>query len=218
MRGDLEVMTMHRVRVLLAGGLVATVLVVAQSALAGAPSRRYSEKQRSSAVPPARAWMARPCPNAGAPVSSAPPSVLRSAVVCLINEQRESRGLPALRASARLNAVAQRHTQAMVASRVFSHGADFALRFTDGGYDWRAAAENIASGYATPRTVVAAWMASLGHCRNILSPLFRDVGTGVSAKSVGPGIGEGTWTQDFGLRMQQSYPSRNARPEDGCPY
>jgi uncharacterized protein YkwD len=182
------------------------LLILAQSGTAGARSGL------------SRARASQQCPDANVPVMGASASVLRSGVVCLINQERELRGLPALRTSARLNAVAQRHTQTMVASGVFSHGADFTLRFTDGGYDWRAAGENIATGYATPRTVVAAWMASLGHCRNILSPVFRDVGTGVSPGSVGADIGPGTWTEDFGLSMKQSSPSGNTGPESGCPY
>jgi uncharacterized protein YkwD len=166
----------------------------------------------------ARATLARPCAYADAPVTGAPAPVLRSAVVCLINEQREARGLPALLASERLNNIAQRHTHAMVATGTFSHGSDFVSRFTDGGYDWRAAGENIASGYATPRSVVDAWMASRDHCQNILSPMFRNVGTGVAVQGVGTGVGPGTWTEDFGVLMQQSFPSSNTRPRDGCPY
>lgn len=165
-----------------------------------------------------RARAAAGCADANAPVGAVTSAALRDAVVCLINEQREARGLPGLRTSARLNGVAQRHTQAMVASGVFSHGADFALRFTDGGYDWRAAGENIAAGYATPRSVVNAWMASLGHCRNILTPTFRNLGTGVAAGSVGADVGPGTWTEDFGLLMSQSAPSSDTGPENGCPY
>lgn len=160
----------------------------------------------------ARAIPSSQCAYADAPVTGAPAPVLRDAVVCLINQQREGRGLPALSASSKLNLVAQRHTQAMVATGDFTHGFDFAQRFIAGGYDWRAAGENIASGYATPRSVVAAWMASPNHCRNILSPMFRNVGTGVSLAGVGAGIGHGTWTQDFGLLMKQSVPSRNTAP------
>jgi uncharacterized protein YkwD len=165
-----------------------------------------------------RARAAAQCAYANAPIGSVPSARLRGAVVCLINQQREARGLPGLRTSARLNGVAQRHTQAMVASGVFSHGADFALRFTDGGYNWRAAGENIATGYATPESVVSAWMASTDHCRNILAPMFRNVGTGVAAGSVGAGVGPGTWTEDFGLLMNQSAPSADTGPESGCPY
>ena len=165
-----------------------------------------------------RARLSAQCAYADTPVGSVAASVMRTAVVCLLNQQRAAHGLPRLRPAARLNGVAESHTQAMVVSGVFSHGGAFAVRFTAGGYDWRAAAENIASGYATPRSVVAGWMASQDHCRNILSPLFRDVGTGVSAGSVGLGVGEGTWTEDFGVLMSQSFPSSNTGPQNGCPY
>ena len=76
---------------------------------------------------------------------------------------------------------------------------------------------NIAAGYATPRSVVTGWMASTDHCRNILNPAFRDVGTGERDASVGP-YGGGTWSQDFGLRLGQSPPSHNQGPMQGCPY
>jgi uncharacterized protein YkwD len=175
----------------------------------------------SAAAHASRSFRARSsaqCAYANTRVGAASSSALRSAVVCLINQQRETRGLPGLRVSGRLNGVAERHTQAMVGSGVFSHGADFSLRFSQGGYNWRAAGENIATGYATPLSVVDAWMASPDHCRNILSPMFRDVGTGVAPGSIGGDTGPGTWTQDFGLLMSQSAPSRNAGPENGCPY
>jgi uncharacterized protein YkwD len=119
----------------------------------------------------------------------------------------------------RLDRVAQRLTRSMVASSVFSHGADFALRFSASGYDWQAAAENIATGYTTPRAVVAAWMTSPGHCRNILNPAFRDLGTGAAAAAAGAwNAAPGTWAEDFGLLMSQSALSRNAGPQNGCPY
>ena len=196
-----------RVSVALVCTLGAALLAAAVPVGAAAHARR-----------PARARPAAQCTNANAFVGAATTSALRSAVVCLINQQREARGLPGLRSSGRLNGVAQRHTEAMVASGVFSHGTDFASRFTEGGYDWRAAGENIATGYATPRSVVSAWMASPDHCRNILSPMFRNIGTGVAARSIGPDVGRGTWTQDFGLLMSQSAPSRNGGPENRCPY
>lgn len=165
-----------------------------------------------------RARLSEACPNAATPVSSASLATLRAAVLCLINQERTARGLPSLRPSPRLSHAAQSHTQAMVSTAYFGHGANFTLRFSAVGYDWRAAGENIATGYATPRSVVAAWMASAGHCRNILSPTFRDAGTGVSVAAVGANVSLGTWTEDFGLLMSRTSPSANTRPENGCPY
>jgi uncharacterized protein YkwD len=66
---------------------------------------------------------------------------------------------------------------------------------------------------------VAAWMASPGHCQNILDPAFRNVGTGERPAAVGDwASGPATWTQDFGLKMSQSPPSSDQGPASGCPY
>jgi len=107
----------------------------------------------------------------------------------------------------------------MVSSDVFSHGTNFAGRISAAGYVWRAAGENIATGFQTPAGVVRAWMASTGHCENILNPTYGNVGTGVSNRAVsGWASGAGTWTQDFALSMYKSPPSANWGPADGCPY
>ncbi len=109
----------------------------------------------------------------------------------------------------------------MVLTGQFTHGPGdaFARRISSTGYAWQTAGENIATGYPTPRSVVAAWMASTEHCRNILDPAFRDVGTGEADAPVGAfASGPATWTQDFGLRIGQPLASRNSGPMNGCPY
>jgi uncharacterized protein YkwD len=199
--------TKRRSSVLTVCILVTGSLALASADVAGAHRR-----------PASRARLSQACPNADTPVTGASASALRAAVLCLINQERSARGLPNLRMSARLNHVAQRHTEAMVSTGYFGHGAEFTLRFSAGGYDWRAAGENIASGYTTPRSVVAGWMASAGHCRNILSPTFRDAGTGVVGGAVAADMPPGTWTEDFGLLMSRTPPSANLRPASGCPY
>ena len=71
----------------------------------------------------------------------------------------------------------------------------------------------------TPRQVVDGWMASAGHCENILNPTYRDVGTGVNRHAVGGyASGPATWTQDFALPMGSRAPSRNSGPAHHCPY
>jgi uncharacterized protein YkwD len=110
----------------------------------------------------------------------------------------------------------------MIGGHTFSHtgaGSDPGARVKAAGFRWWAVGENIATGYATPKQAVAAWMASGGHCRNILSPQYTDVGTGVAASSV-PGYSSApsTWTQDFGLPAGESAPSSNWGPANACPY
>jgi uncharacterized protein YkwD len=157
------------------------------------------------------------CAGAHRKIAASSPSALKSAVVCLINRQRRGHGLPALRANRDLDHSAQGWTRNMVVHHDFTHGSDFASRITRAGFHWSAAGENIATGYATPSAVVRAWMASTGHCQNILDPSYRAVGTGVSARAAVTDA-PGTWTQDFALRMGQAPASRNTGPEAGCPY
>lgn len=159
------------------------------------------------------------CPNAGTPARRLTLTLVREAVVCLINLQRTERGLPALTDSPRLDDSAQQWSDEMVRTGQFGHGTDFTARVSAAGYQWQAAAENVATGQRTPHAVVAAWMASAEHCQTILNPEFRNVGTGESPHPV-PGYAkhEATWTQDFGLMEGNRPPSHDARPASACPY
>jgi uncharacterized protein YkwD len=160
----------------------------------------------------------RACAHAQTRISAASRPAMQAAVVCLINGQRTGRHLPRLHENARLNRSAQGWTNEMVRARAFSHGSNFSARISAVGFNWSMVGENIAAGYDTPASVVHAWMASPDHCRNILSPSFLDVGTGVSQGSVAGAGSPGTWTQDFGLPMGAHQPSGNTGPANGCPY
>lgn len=165
------------------------------------------------------ATLVPPCADTNTPATAASAQAMNNAVVCLINGERLNYGLPALSINSKLNSVAQNWTSTMISTAQFTHGSDFSGRISASGYDWQAAGENIASGYPTPASVMSAWMASTDHCKNILNPTFRDVGTAVSTVLVPAwGTGPAIWTQDFGLLMAASPPSRNWGPSDGCPY
>jgi uncharacterized protein YkwD len=144
---------------------------------------------------------------------------MRASVLCLINQQRADHGLPALKESFLLDRSAEAWTNVMVATRRFWHGTHFASRITAVGFLWRDAGENIATGYTTPASVVAAWMASKDHCSNILDPNYRRVGTGLSRHPVGSfASGPSTWTQDFALGLLGRALSHDSAPMRGCPY
>jgi uncharacterized protein YkwD len=165
------------------------------------------------------AGRARGCANANRRATRGDAAAMRAAILCLVNQQRTSRHLPPLHADTRLNRSAQGWTNHMVSARVFTHGSNFAGRITAAGYIWSAAGENIATGFPTPRAVLSGWMRSTGHCENILSPSFRDLGIGVVARPVrGYASGPATWTQDFGLPRGAHAPSHNLGPARGCPY
>jgi uncharacterized protein YkwD len=184
--------------------------LLATSLLTPAPALASTHHVRAHAA------SATACAGANAPASGAPAARLRSAVLCLINQQRRGRHLPALTESSRLDRSAQSWTNKMVSTKTFAHvaGASSPMsRITGVGYQWMALGENIATGFKTPAQVVRGWMTSPDHCHNILDPQYRNVGTGVNAHPVvGSASGAGTWTQDFGLKLGSSAPSRNWGP------
>ncbi len=103
---------------------------------------------------------------------------------------------PELRCAARV------HSKDMLERGYFDHtnpdGEDPFVRMNRAGYDWFTAGENIAAGQPTPSEVMQGWMDSPGHCRNIMSPDFADIGVGAFA---GEGGAYGLyWTQVFGDR------------------
>jgi uncharacterized protein YkwD len=87
----------------------------------------------------------------------------------------------------------------MATTGEFSHigrdGSTFAARARAAGYA-NPAGENIAWGYASATEVMAAWMASPGHRRNILNCAVQSIGTGVSYAADGTPY----FTQVFGWR------------------
>ncbi len=192
-------------------------LALATLTIAPAAAGAHSRKQPDPIAHMATSSSA--CANANTPATQATKRVMRKAVVCLINQQRTSRHLPALHEQSQLERSAQSWTNTMVLQNIFTHGTAFWKRISAVGYDWQVAGENIATGFATPQQVVTAWMASPGHCRNILDPQYASVGTGVSSLPVlSAASGPATWTQDFGLTMTQTDPSHNWGPADHCPY
>ena len=200
---------------LLVVAMLSVVAVPVALAAGGAQAHRTHRRHRPPHRPAPR------CANADTPAAAASDQQMRAAVVCLINLQRTRRRLPALTASSALNRSAQGWTDLMVATGNFTHGPGnaFAVRISAAGYNWQTAGENIATGYPTPRSVVAAWMASTDHCRNILDPSFHDVGTGINPRPVlAAASGPATWSQDFGLLQGQGAPSGNRGPMNGCPY
>ncbi len=107
---------------------------------------------------------------------------------------------PALTLNAQLAQAAQGHASDMATQNYFSHtskdGRTFVQRIAATGYAFRTIGENIAAGQSTPQQVVAGWLQSEGHCRNIMNPSFRELGVGYAT---GGSYGY-YWVQDFGAR------------------
>jgi uncharacterized protein YkwD len=108
----------------------------------------------------------------------------------------------ALTYNAALEQAAQGHAADMAVKNYFSHtsqdGRDFSARITATGYKWYTIGENIAAGQTTPETVVAGWLKSEGHCRNIMNGSFKELGVGYAANA--SSSYRTYWVQDFGAR------------------
>lgn len=107
----------------------------------------------------------------------------------------------ALRWNDALTQGAELHSQDMQANNFTSHtGSDTSTvgqRITATGYAWSAVAENIAGGQTTMNQVVDSWMASDGHCANIMNPNLVDMGLACVAGA--PSNTYTTyWTMDMG--------------------
>lgn len=131
--------------------------------------------------------------------------------VCLLNRERQSRGLSSLKSHRAQRKAAKRHSRAMVKKRCFSHQCagekDLVGRVHESGYlpcgcAW-SVAENIAYGHgrkSSPRKVVARWMGSAGHRANVLNPAFEHVGVGVKPGSPTGRRAAATYTANFGFK------------------
>ena len=87
----------------------------------------------------------------------------------------------------------------MVANNYFSHtgsdGSSMATRVNATGYAWLSLGENIAAGYSGIDAVLAGWMASDGHCANIMNPSFNQVGL-VCVSGTSATMYSSYWTMD----------------------
>jgi len=124
-------------------------------------------------------------------------------VLELTNYQRAKAGLPPLVYEARLSNSAKWKAEDMARRNYFDHadgrGKDFIDRASQYGYkEWRYLGENIAAGQSSPEEVVAEWMASPGHRKNILKREYREIGI---AYANDPHSEYGRyWVQEFGAR------------------
>lgn len=105
-----------------------------------------------------------------------------------------------LRWSAPLQSISAAHATDMARYSYFEHtgrdGSRVSDRASRAGYPWRAIGENIAAGQMTAEVTVQGWLKSPGHCANIMSPDFNEMGAAFAVNSASSaGI---YWVQVFG--------------------
>jgi uncharacterized protein YkwD len=104
--------------------------------------------------------------------------------------------------NASLGAAAQGHSKAMAYGNYFAHrdpdGDTPADRARAAGFRGRQIGENIAAGQGSPNKAMAGWLASPGHCANLMNPMFTQVG---AAYATDARSDEGVyWTMVFGAQ------------------
>ncbi len=160
---------------------------------------------------------AESCPGRDLVPTRANIATVRNATLCLLNEERTSRGLRKLKRAAPLQAVAGAYAKRMVRERFFEHtspdGGTFLSRikrtsYLRGGLKRWSVGENLAWGtdeQATPEGIVQSWMDSPPHKRNIVDGRFRELGLGVALGAPKAGVGSGaaaTYVNEFGMRRR----------------
>lgn len=133
-------------------------------------------------------------------------------VVELVNAARATGGdcrsegeyqpAPPLTMNPSLHCAARVHSKDMADRDFFDHtnpdGDDPFDRMAKAGYgSFTFEGENIAAGTMTPKATVDGWLASDGHCANMLSPNFKEIGVGAYE---GGGEYVWYWTQTFGAK------------------
>ena len=94
-----------------------------------------------------------------------------------------------------LASAADVHSKDMLQNNYFGHtGADGTSpgdRLRQAGYNWSAYGENIAKGYPDEQSVIAAWLQSEDHCKNLMDKDFTEMGVARAGSY---------WTQEFGTK------------------
>jgi len=119
----------------------------------------------------------------GSVLAYATGSITPSELLADTNQQRAAAGLPALRMDSRLNASAQAKAQNMFAENYWAHVSPSGIQpwywFTQAGYNYKYAGENLAKDFDTSAGAMDGWMNSPGHRANILNANYVDVGFAV---------------------------------------
>ena len=150
-----------------------------------APPPTLPPPTATSGPSPTSTWTPSPVPSSTPDPSCSPSGngAYESALVTLINTERQSQGLTPYNAQGQLQAAARGHGTDMACNNFFSHtgsdGSNVGQRVNAQGYLWSWVGENIfAGGSATPQSAFDWWMNSDLHRANLLHANFTEIGIG----------------------------------------
>lgn len=100
------------------------------------------------------------------------------------NGERGRNGVSPLKLNSKLYAAAQAKADDMAAKNYWSHytptGEAPWVFVAAQDYDYQKLGENLATGFLNEKGTINGWMASEGHRRNLLDPVFSEVGFGIA--------------------------------------
>ncbi len=138
-------------------------------------------------------------------------NISASEVIKLTNIKRQENGLPALVDNPVLDQAALAKGTDMVNKGYWAHVSPDGIQpwkfFTDFGYDYRYAGENLARDFSDPVSAVDAWMASPSHRENLLSARYKEIGIGVVDGKLA-GVDTTIIVQFFGTKLGDTLPTQ----------
>lgn len=115
--------------------------------------------------------------------STAASGIAKNSIIGLTNKNRQLNNLPVLLENTKLDSAARSKAKDMLNANYFDHYSpngktpwDFIIAQN---YDYSFAGENLAMDFDTPEGVTRAWLNSPTHAKNILNPLFAEIGVAV---------------------------------------
>lgn len=109
-------------------------------------------------------------------------------VIELTNKTRSEYGLPPLYISTKLMEAAQKKATDLVARHYWSHttpdGKPFWYFADVVNYKWAYLGENLAMNFKTEEAAFSAWLKSTSHRKNILNPIYEDIGVGIDGNVI----------------------------------
>jgi len=133
---------------------------------------------------------------------------VRSTLICVVNNERTIRGLPALIVDARLQAASQKTVDGS------SSNLGAGERINAEGYDWAQYARLGAFLAPTVFELVQTHLAIQEQCfYAVLAPEYIDIGVGFSPDANGDPV----WEQIFARESSDPPPAANTGPQESCP-
>ena len=109
--------------------------------------------------------------------------VSRTALVEMLNTQRQEEGIGILTQNEELNQAAMLKAQHMLSEDYFSHNSPSGISpwfwFKTAGYDYNYAGENLGIGFLDSGEIHQAWNDSSLHKENLLNPNYKEIGIAI---------------------------------------